>query len=212
MLESLGLQKPAFLKTFFPVSARARISLETLLDHHKVPRGLPWVVINPSASCPSKYWPANKFGELVKVLGERYEAAFLVLGTLKDHPLVEKLRRRAEFPLYDLTGRLSLGMLGALLEKSSLLISNDSGPVHVASAVGTPVISLFGRNQPGLSPTRWKPLGPKARVIWKKIGCDPCLAHQCEIHFLCLDAISVEEVADEARDFLEPLKKKALVS
>jgi len=104
--------------------------------------------------------------------------------------------------IYDLSGRLSLGMLASLLKKSALLISNDSGPVHMASAAGTPSVAIFGRNQPGLSPTRWRPLDPRSRVVWKNIGCDPCLAHRCEIHFLCLDVISVEDVFREAAGIL----------
>ena len=212
LLGLLGLERPSRLETFFPVSSRARISLESLLNHHKIPRDIPWIAINPSASCPSKRWPAEKFGELVNELGKNREAAFIMIGTSKDRSLIESARRRAQIPVYDLSGRLSLAMLGALLERASLLISNDSGPVHIASALGTPVISLFGRNQAGLSPVRWKPLGEKSRVIWKNVGCNPCLAHDCEIHFLCLDAISVSEAAAVAETLLEPLKKKALVS
>ena len=131
-----------------------------------------------------------------------------MIGAEKDRSLAAKVQVAAGIPISDLTGRLSLGMLGALLKTSSLLISNDSGPVHIASAVGTPVISIFGRNQPGLSPVRWRPLGENARVVWKNVGCDPCLAHNCEIHFLCLDVISVEDVLTEVDALIEVPAKK----
>jgi ADP-heptose:LPS heptosyltransferase len=94
-----------------------------------------------------------------------------------------------------LPGSLDVGQLAALLKKSKLFISNDSGPVHVAVAVKTPVVDIFGRSQSGLSPTRWGPTGPQDIVVHKDTGCkDLCLAHDCKKGFECLVAISVEEV------------------
>ena len=107
------------------------------------------------------------------------------------------MREFTKVPVTSLSGKLSLGMLGWLLKEARLLISNDSGPVHVARAVETPVISIFGRNLAGLSPRRWGPLGDKARVIHKEVACPVCLAHRCRINFLCLDVISVEDVLKE---------------
>jgi ADP-heptose:LPS heptosyltransferase len=68
---------------------------------------------------------------------------------------------------YDLTGRLTLGEVAWLLKGAKLLISNESGPMHIAAAMETPVITFFGRPEPGLSPTRWRPLGEKSFVIDK---------------------------------------------
>ncbi|PIW67966.1 MAG: hypothetical protein COW10_04200, partial [Candidatus Omnitrophica bacterium CG12_big_fil_rev_8_21_14_0_65_42_8] len=72
-----------------------------------------------------------------------------------------------------------------------------------ASGVGTPVISIFGRNQKGLSPVRWRPLGDKAIAIHKDVGCTDCLAHDCKKDFLCLREITVEEVFEEAKELLK---------
>ena len=83
------------------------------------------------------------------------------------------------------------------------MISNDSGPVHVAAAVGTPVVDIFGRNQRGLSPQRWGPLGEGHVVLHKEVGCVTCLAHRCDIEFLCLTSLSVEEVYQAAVSVLE---------
>ncbi len=200
LLKPLGIETPAAFETFVPVSDRAHKSLGELTAHLGIPEDKPWVVINPSSSCPSKMWPVSRFAELVDALGEQFAPVVMIIGGPKDKGLAEKMRLCSKYAgLFDLTGKLSLGMLSILLKKSNLLISNDSGPVHIASAVGTPVISIFGRNQPGLSPQRWRPLGKDARVIWKNVGCDPCLAHNCRIHFLCLDVISVEDVLREVR-------------
>jgi len=97
----------------------------------------------------------------------------------------------------------TLGELAALFKKASLIISNDSGPAHIASGVGTPVISIFGRNQKGLSPARWRPLGDRAVAIHKDVGCIECLAHDCRKGFLCLKEITPEEVFEKAKNLLE---------
>ena len=201
LLEPLGLQPPECLETFFPLTERAEKSLDQLLFSLKIPQDRPWVVLHPAASCPSKVWPLERFGQLAERVAQHHKVHFLLIGTRKDRAVMERVKKSSAAKLYDLSGFLSLGMLGHLLKRSALLISNDSGPVHVASAVGTPAISIFGRKQPGLSPRRWGPLDPDSRVIWKDVGCQECLAHRCQIHFLCLDAISVEDVLREVRTF-----------
>jgi ADP-heptose:LPS heptosyltransferase len=101
-------------------------------------------------------------------------------------------------PVVNLAGRLRVGELAALLRRACMLISNDSGPVHVAAAVGTPVVDIFGRNEQGLSPVRWGPLGEGHVVLHKEVGCVRCLAHRCDIGFLCLEQLGVEEVYQAA--------------
>ena len=133
-----------------------------------------------------------------------------MIGTRGDRVLVERVIKGAKVPIHDLSGRLSLGMLGELLSRTRLLISNDSGPVHLANAVGTPVISIFGRKQAGLSPLRWGPLDPHSRVVWKDAGCETCAAHLCPIHFLCLDIISVEDVLNQTAFFEKRLTAASL--
>jgi ADP-heptose:LPS heptosyltransferase len=101
-------------------------------------------------------------------------------------------------PAINLAGKISVAQLASALKRCSLFISNDSGPVHIASAVGTPVISIFGRNQKGLSPTRWGPRGPKGRFLHKGMGCIRCLAHNCLKEFACLKTITVNDVLNAA--------------
>ena len=66
--------------------------------------------------------------------------------------------------------------------------------MHIAVAVGTPVVVIFGRKQPGLGPVRWGPLGEKSRIIHKDVGCQECLAHLCQRGFACLEAVKAEDV------------------
>ena len=197
LLAPLGVKYPASLELYFPVTFEAEAAVRGLFEKFKISPDKPLIILSPSASCPSKRWPAERFGQLADALHSRSAVQFAAIGTEADRPLIQRLQASSRSGVLDLSGRLDLSMLGALLKHASLLISNDSGPAHIAAAVGTPVISIFGRRQPGLSPARWRPLGPRSRFIWKDVGCDPCLAHECQIHFLCHDVVSVEDVLKE---------------
>ena len=112
--------------------------------------------------------------------------------------MLKKMRHQA----LDFSGRTTVSELGALIKQCGLLVSNDSGPVHIGVAVGTPVISIFGRRDRGLGPVRWGPLGKSDVIFQKDVGCQRCLAHNCRIGFKCLSAISVDEVLEAAEKIL----------
>lgn len=200
LLQLLGVDCPADMKPCFVVQEDAVRSVDLLLKRRGVEQ--PFIALNPTASCPSKMWPYYRFTELAAMLWQTYKQPLVITGGPADRTVAQKICAGTNAPVIDLTGELSLGMLGALMQKAELLVSNDTGPVHIAAAVGTPVVSIFGRNQPGLSPLRWKPLGEKVRVVWKDTGCNPCLAHDCHIAFLCLDIIRAQDVFDAAADLL----------
>jgi heptosyltransferase-2 len=154
----------------------------------------PLIALHPGASCPSKRWPAARFAHVADRLIEGHNTQVIlvtgpaevgigqaVLGFMRNRPLTA-------------LGTLTPAQLAAVLRKSRLLVSNDSGPVHLACAVGTPVVAIFGRWGGGLSPIRWGPTGEKSVVLHHDVGCRPCLAHRCPIGFVCLDAVSVDEV------------------
>ncbi len=84
--------------------------------------------------------------------------------------------------------------MASILKRSRLIISTGSGPVHIACALGTPVVAIFGRSDKGLSPKRWGPSGKDDIVLHKDVGGDVCLAHNCNIGFKCLEAITVNDV------------------
>ena len=160
------------------------------------------VTLNPSASCLSKRWPAERFAGVADILSKRYKAKVVIISAIKDQAVSGMVISFLKEPCLDLTGKTSVKDLASVLKRSSLLISNDSGPVHIACAVKTPVIAIFGRSDRGLSPLRWGPTGNRDIVLHKDVGCDVCLAHKCKIGFKCLDAISVEEAASAAARIL----------
>ena len=163
------------------------------------------ITIHPGASCISKRWPAKRFAELIDQLKEKYSAKIILIGGADNKKIAEEIKFMIKNPIIDLTDQTSVSELASLFKRCHLLISNDSGPVHVAVAVGTPVISIFGRNQAGLSPVRWRPLGEKDIVLHKEVGCEVCLAHNCMIGFECLEAITTNDVLEGVTSLLTPL-------
>jgi len=127
----------------------------------------------------------------------------LVIAGPKDISLADNVLKHMHQSACNLAGKISVSQLASILKRCQLFISNDSGPVHIASAVGTPVISIFGRNQKGLSPNRWGPVGKKDKILHKEVGCIECLAHNCNKEFACLKAITVDDVLKVADEILK---------
>ncbi len=161
-------------------------------DERRVESSL--IALHPGASCPSKRWPAERFAQVGDRLAERFQARILVVTGPEETRLGEEVIGRMNHPALRALGTLGLGEMAALFRKVRCLISNDSGPVHLCCAVGTPVVSIFGRWGGGLSPIRWGPTGSNSIVLHHDVGCRPCLAHRCPIGFICLQAVTVDEV------------------
>ncbi|MFA5177622.1 MAG: glycosyltransferase family 9 protein, partial [Candidatus Omnitrophota bacterium] len=161
------------------------------------------LAIHPAASCPSKVWPAERFAQATDNLAQSYGFKVLIVAGPKDLQAAEAVAEHMRSSVINLAGKTSVSQLASLLKRCVLFISNDSGPVHIASSLGTPVIAIFGRNQAGLSPRRWGPLGLKDRVLHKETGCIECLAHNCQKQFACLKAITVEDVVSTADEILK---------
>jgi len=160
------------------------------------------VAINPGASCPSKRWPAERFAEAADILAKRRGVKIVIISGQSDKKPGEGMASFTKERCLDLSGRTTVGEMAGVLKRSKLFISNDSGPVHVACAVGTPVIAIFGRSDRGLSPRRWGPSNKGDVVIHKNVGCLECLAHNCAVGFKCLKAITVDEVVKAAEELL----------
>ena len=154
--------------------------------------------LHPGASCPSKVWPLERFAEVADRLADKYGFKVIIVSGKNDSAKAKVVAQAMKSPAVNLAGETSLSQLASLLKRCALFISNDSGPVHLAVAVGVPVISIFGRQQAGLSPKRWGPLGAKDKVLHKSAGCIECLAHNCVKSFACLKAITVEDVITAA--------------
>ena len=178
---------------FFPLKDNSLIYIKSALYKHGVSDSDKIIVFHPSASCPSKRWPEEYFIELIRLIKSEFNFKMVVVSSREEAQYADKIVNKFA-DIIDMRGRLTLSQLGALIKRAAILISNDSGPVHIAAALGTPVVSIFGRNDRGLSPNRWRPLGSKSFFVHKDVGCSPCLAHNCKKGFLCLRAVKPDEV------------------
>jgi heptosyltransferase-2 len=98
----------------------------------------------------------------------------------------------------NLSGKTDLGTLAALFAEVDLVVSNDSGAMHLAAAVGSPVVAIFGSPSPGWT----SPKGPRTRIVWRDEPCAPCYADNCDIGIVCLDRITPDEVLEACRSLL----------
>lgn len=156
------------------------------------------VVVNPGASCPSRRWKKERFREVIRrLLQDGCRVA--VIGIGEEAEIAAEVLQGLEMRTLNLTGILSIGETAALIKRAQLLISNDTGPVHLASAFGTPVVVIYGRKDPGLSPVVWGPIGENTIILHKDAGCITCLAHNCTSGFKCLDRVAVSDVIDSVR-------------
>jgi heptosyltransferase-1 len=155
----------------------------------------------PCTRWPSKTWPEEHYIKLAKSLLDDENTFVHVLGSLDDLAVCHRIHRVIDHPrVINQSAELTLPMLGGLLARLDLLISGDSGPVHIAAAVGTPTLVLFGPTEAG----RTGPYGEGHRIIRAPAPCEPCFNRSCHRHGEpCMAGITPGEVADAARAMLE---------
>lgn len=157
---------------------------------------------NPGMSLSAKRWPPQRFAALADRLIEEMGAQVLLVGGADDGPIAAAIKEGMRQKPWDLMGQLTLGQLGALLEQCDLFIGHDTGAMHLAVAVGAPVVAIFGPSDPRM----YGPYGENSVTLWHDIGCNPCLLHghwntACR-HFVCIEAVTLEEVWQAAATFL----------
>ena len=140
---------------------------------------------------PAKRWPAYKFAKLVDEVGSHIDCQWVVLGTKADKNLAAEIAR-GNSKVTDLTGKTSLDELMELLSRISGLVTNDTGTMHLADYIGTPLVAIFGSTEPELT----GPLGPRSTVIRQKAECSPCFLRECPIDFRCMLDIPMERVVE----------------
>ncbi len=189
-------------RTFVPLKKESERWANDFLQANGITHQDKLLAINPGASCPSKIWPAENFSRAADLLSKEYGFKVLIVCGPKECHLADAVIRGMSVPAFSLAGKTSITQLTSILKRCVLFISNDSGPVHIACALGVPVISIFGRKQPGLSPVRWGPLGANSRFLHKDIGCIECFAHNCRKSFACLKQVTAEDVFSCAKEIL----------
>jgi heptosyltransferase-2 len=177
----------------FVVSDAARGALAQLLAGAGVAE--PYVVLHPTRGITAarERWPAARFAELARAIAAEHGVRVVITGAADDREIAERIA--SEGGAVSLAGRTSLGEFGALAEGARAVVAMDSGPMHIAAAVGAPTLGIFALQSD--EPDRWAPLGPRSRVLRATYPCPPSHRKETCPDFACVAALDVARVLVE---------------
>jgi ADP-heptose:LPS heptosyltransferase len=211
LLESVGIDSSdRTLEMAVPLSAR-RDATRLLEEAGIGPGG--YFVVAPGASCAARRWPLPRFAQAASLLRERTGLPVVVAGSAKETADAEQLARAAGRGL-SVAGRTSIASLAGVIRGASLLVCNDSAPMHLAEAAGTPMVVTFSGTE---LRSQFAPRTAPAIVLGRMTPCTPCHRFECDRHLRCLD-ITADEVAragaallrhDRHHDIPEPVREVA---
>ncbi|MDD5092282.1 MAG: glycosyltransferase family 9 protein [Candidatus Wallbacteria bacterium] len=189
----LGPDRPARFPGFLIATEESdRLAALDILTECRISRSPLLIGLNPDANWEKKRWPSEFWPELVRLIKSSFpEAVFLVTGG----------KKRVDFGMkdvFDYSGKLSLRQTAELLSMAHLFISNDSGPMHIAAALGTPTLGIFGPSQP----QRYAPFGRKHEFYQNRALCSTCMTVNCDKDFWCLKHTYPEKIAELALGML----------
>jgi heptosyltransferase-2 len=157
----------------------------------------PWIAVNPGAAFGSaKQWLPERFATVADRLATETGSEVVFVGGAAERPVAERLVASGRVRARILCGETTLAELSGVLSRCRLLLTNDSGPMHLAAAQGVPVVAVFGS-------TDWRetaPVGTPHRVVREAVECAPCKLRECPIDHRCMTRVGVERVAEAARD------------
>ncbi|MDI6726915.1 MAG: lipopolysaccharide heptosyltransferase II [Smithellaceae bacterium] len=184
---------------FLKVGEKERLMAEGIIKKRGLSGNGPLVGMAVGATYgPAKKWFPERFAALADKLIAEFDAKVILMGSAQDKERAAAVSGFMSRPSCDLTGETSLSEAIALIERSNLFISNDSGLMHIAGALAVPTIAIFGST----NPTATSPLGENSLVIYKSVDCSPCLKKTCPADFRCMDSITVDDVYLPARRIL----------
>ncbi|MBI1747989.1 MAG: lipopolysaccharide heptosyltransferase II [Acidobacteria bacterium] len=158
------------------------------------------VGLNPGAYFgPAKRWTSDRYAALADCMIRDAHAEIVIFGSAGERRIAEEISSQMHYQPKSLAGRTTLRDLMAVLRRCRLLITNDSGPMHLAAALNVPQLAIFGSTDPGAT----GPYSTNATVIQHAVSCSPCLLRECPIDLRCFTSISVEEVYAAARRKLD---------
>jgi heptosyltransferase-2 len=200
MVRALGCPPPAPEAPLLVPPAEYRdLAQKVLRERGRNPEA-PVAGIAPGAAYgPAKRWYPERFAAVADRLAEEFGGTVLVFGSAGDRESASAVRAAARTELVDLAGSTSLREALALISRCRVFVSNDSGLMHVAAALGVPTVAVFGST----NPVTTGPMGPRFSILRRPADCSPCYRETCPEDFRCMNAITAEDVWTEARALLE---------
>lgn len=176
------------------VSSKAKESIAAKLQNANIDQESVYVMCPGAEYGPTKRWPTEHFAALAQnLIASNTKNSIILLGSKSDHALAAEIASLAKLPsnILNWCGSTSLDEAIALIGLSKAVISNDSGLMHIAAALKTPQVAIFGSSDPAHTP----PLSDEAKVIWLNMPCSPCHKRECPLgHLKCLKDIQPEQV------------------
>lgn len=190
ILRKAGIPTP-IKTTTFSVTAEDKKWASNFLTAHQIGEERPLIAIHPGSPIPLKRWMPERYAELADWLIAQKRANILFVGVKEEIPIITEIQRLMRAESNNIAGKTTLTQLASILHISNVFIGNDSGPMHLAAAVGTPTVGLYG---PG-DPTRFGPVGTKCQTIQRKQDCPPCTGTTCRFgKDGCMSKIQVTDV------------------
>jgi lipopolysaccharide heptosyltransferase II len=179
------------------LSSEEEASAERLLKGVNLgPGGRPLVMLHPGARYWFKTWPPERFAALVDRLTDTLRCVVFIGGGAQEQPIGKAIEQISHGSTINLVGKIGLREYAALVKRCALFIGNDNGAMHIAAAVGTPVVGLFGPSDP----VEWAPQGTQAQICYKGMDCRQCFHPTCTRgEQSCMKQITVEEVFEAAQ-------------
>ncbi|MDQ3755568.1 MAG: lipopolysaccharide heptosyltransferase II [Acidobacteriota bacterium] len=185
------------------VSPARRDEAERMLLARGVDLERPVVVVCPgSTNSRAKRWPAERYAALADQLIEEADASVVIIGAREELDVTEEVIQQMRHRPVVLTGETNLAETVAVLSVADLLITNDTGPAHIAAALERPTLVIFGPT----NPLTTRPFSPAAEIVRRPPDCAPCMLRDCPIDHRCMMAISVDEVLMRTRVLLDESK------
>lgn len=181
----------------FPIDDSHRTSVDALLNKSGIASEKPFVAINPMTTWETKHWYDERFVTVAQeLISQGVEVAFT--GGVVDTAAIAELCAKVDGKVANLAGQTNLKTLAALFEKAKTVITTDTGPMHIAAAVGTPVVALFGPT----APWRTGPFGDHHKILQAELDCRPCLKKNCKTR-RCMREISAQQVLAATNEILQ---------
>ncbi len=185
------------LSLHLPEGATERVC--TIVEEAGLDLRQPWAVLHPGATAPSRRYPPAQFAEVARRMVQELHCQVVFTGNSAEVKLVERIHAAMRAPAISLVGRLDLGEMAALLALAPILISNNTGPVHMAAALSTPVVDLYALTNPQHTP--WQ---VPNRVLFHDVPCKYCFKSVCpQGHHRCLRLVPPEDVVIAADELLQ---------
>ncbi len=175
-------------------SMASRLLLDGLLPEKRM------VVVHPGCSMPARTYPWDMFARAADLLAESENCQVVFTGDVKEVELVQRVRGQMVNPSLSLAGQASFPEFAALLALADTVVTNNTGPAHMAAALKTPVVDLFALTNP---PEQWRPWNVPHRLLNKPVPCALCYSRVCPTDHGCLRGVEPEEVAAATRELLD---------